>query len=36
LREFLGYKSPIAKYERVMELMSDFLFDVSHAMVSQK
>jgi hypothetical protein len=32
LREFLGYKSPTAKYERVMELMSDFLFDVSHAM----
>ncbi len=34
LREFLGYKSPTAKSERVLELISDFLFDVSHAMVS--
>ena len=34
LREFIGYKSPTAKHERVLELISDFLFDVSHAMVS--
>lgn len=34
LREFLGYKSPTAKNGRVLELISDFLFDVSHAMVS--
>lgn len=34
LREFLGYKSPTAKSEKVLELISDFLFDVSHAMVS--
>jgi len=32
LREFLGYKT--AKNGRVLELISDFLFDVSHAMVS--
>ena len=31
LREFLGYKT--AKNGRVLELISDFLFDVSHAMV---
>lgn len=31
LREFLGYKSPTAKNERVLELISDFMFDVSHA-----
>jgi len=32
LREFLGYKSSALKKERILQLMSDFLFDVSHAM----
>lgn len=32
LREFLGYKSPTAKIERVLDILADFLFDVSHAM----
>ena len=36
LREFLGYKSPTAKNGRVLELISDFLFDLSHAMVRSK
>ncbi len=35
LREFLGYKSPTQKKDRVVELISDFMFDVSHAMVSK-
>jgi len=34
LREFMGYKSPTARVERVLEILADFLFDVSHAMVS--
>ena len=34
LREFLGYKTPVQKKDRILELISDFLFDVSHAMVS--
>jgi len=32
LREFLGYKSSALKKDRILHLMSDFLFDVSHAM----
>jgi hypothetical protein len=32
LREFMGYKSPSIKQERIVQLISDFLFDVSHAM----
>jgi len=32
LREFMGYKSPSIKKERIVQLISDFLFDVSHAM----
>ncbi len=35
LREFLGYKSPTQKKDRVVGLISDFMFDVSHAMVSK-
>ena len=31
-REFLGYKSSSLKKDRILLLMSDFLFDVSHAM----
>jgi hypothetical protein len=35
LREFLGYKSATGKTQRaIVEILSDFLFDVSHAMVS--
>ena len=31
-REFLGYKSASLKNDRIIHLISDFLFDVSHAM----
>ena len=31
LRDFMGYKSAALKREHVLEVMSDYLFDVSHA-----
>jgi hypothetical protein len=33
LREFMGYKSSTASVDRVLIILADFLFDVSHAMV---
>lgn len=36
LREFMGYKSATAtRMDRVLEILADYLFDVSHAMVSE-
>lgn len=32
LRRFLGYKSCALKRERILRILSDYLFDVSHAM----
>lgn len=32
LREFLGYKSNTPKRDRIVEVMADLLFDISHAM----
>lgn len=36
LRLFLGYKSSALKRERVLRILSDYLFDVSHAMFAWK
>jgi len=36
LRLFLGYKSCALKRERVLRIISDYLFDVSHAMFAWK
>lgn len=36
LRLFLGYKSSVLKRERVLRILSDYLFDVSHAMFAWK
>ena len=36
LRLFLGYKSCALKRERVLRVLSDYLFDVSHAMFAWK
>jgi hypothetical protein len=36
LRLFLGYKSCALKRERILRILSDYLFDVSHAMFAWK
>lgn len=36
LRLFLGYKSSVLKREKVLRILSDYLFDVSHAMFAWK
>jgi hypothetical protein len=36
IRMFLGYKSGALKRERVVQMLSDYLFDVSHAMFAWK
>lgn len=36
LRLFLGYKSSALKRDRVLRILSDYLFDVSHAMFAWK